>query len=172
MKKLFHPSLTKPQLEKEFKKLRKLKYNQFRWWRMYDNPVKPLDKRTPLRDRIMNGDFDFSHYSYQAQWCEHEINEIWDKHYPDIGKFNEETSLLRTRRTRLLEDFEKDEKEKLTLLIKEFTNNFRCNKKQVEEEMLGCVGDLIDLYYIIADKYKIIFTPSPLKRRGRPKKTI
>lgn len=172
MEKLFYPSLTKPQLEKEFKKLHKLKYNQFRWWRMYDNPNKPLDKHSPLRDRILNGDFDFSHYSYQVQWCEHELNDIWENCGGDPLKYNEQSSVLGARRKKLAEDFEKDEKEKLTTLISDFTKNFRCTKKQVEEEMLECSGDLIDLYYIIADKYKIIFTPSPLKHRGRPKKVI
>ena len=49
-------------LAKEFSKLQKLNYNQFRWWRMYDVRMKPLNNRKPLRDRIFNGDFDFSHY--------------------------------------------------------------------------------------------------------------
>jgi hypothetical protein len=170
MNKPYNPPLSREQLNKKFSKLRKLKYNQFRWWRMYDNPNKPLDKRALFRDRILNGDFNYSHYSYQVMWCEHEMNETAIMCKDDIGKFVEMTSLLRTRRKRLLEDFERDEQEKLEGLIKGFTDNFRCSKDQVYEEIFKCSGKLIDLYYIIEDKYKIVHIPYPLKRRGRPRK--
>ena len=172
MKKLYSPVLSKKQLEVKFSKLRKLKYNQFRWWRMYDNPNLPLHSRQPLRDRILNGDFEYSHYKYQAEWCEHEINQIWEECYPDIGKFNEMSSLLRTRRKRLLEDFEKDENTKLSELMSSFTRHYKLNKEEVEEEMLKCSGSLIDFYYIIEEKFKIVHIPYPLKRRGRPKQVI
>ena len=105
----YSPVTSREQLEKKFSKLRKLNYNAFRWWRMYDNPNKPLCNRSPFRDRILNGDFDYSHYKYQADWCEHEMNDIARECGDDIGKFVEKTSLLRSRRKRLLEDFEKDE---------------------------------------------------------------
>jgi len=62
----YSPVTSREQLEKKFSKLRKLTYNAFRWWRMYDNPNKPLCNRSPFRDRILNGDFDYSHYKYQA----------------------------------------------------------------------------------------------------------
>ena len=105
----YSPVLSRKQLDKKFSKLRKLTYNAFRWWRIYDNPNKPLCNRSPFRDRILNGDFDYSHYKYQADWCEHEMNDIAEECGDDIGKFVEKTSLLRSRRKRLLEDFEKDE---------------------------------------------------------------
>jgi hypothetical protein len=88
----------------------------------------------------------------------------------DYGKYLEKTSVIRARRKRLIEDFEKDETERLRSLTIEFTKYFRCDREQVENEMLECSGDLIDLYYIIEDKYKIVHMPYPLKRRGRPKK--
>ena len=128
----YKPTNTRKQLDVKFSKLRRLKYNAFRWWRMYDNPNKPLDNRALFRDRILNGDFDYSHYKYQADWCEHEMNDVAAKYGDDIGRYVEETSLLRSRRKRLLEDFEKDENGKLELLIKAFSkcttvmkNNFR-----------------------------------------------
>ena len=83
-----------------------------------------------------------------------------------------EPQLLEHEEKRLIEDFEKDETERLRSLTVEFTKYFRCNGEQVEEEMLKCSGSLIDLYYIIEDKYKIVHMPYPLKRRGRPKKVI
>ena len=168
----YSPVTSREQLEKKFSKLRKLNYNAFRWWRMYDNPNKPLCNRSLFRDRILNGDFDYSHYKYQAEWCEHEMNDIAEECKEDIGKYVEKTSLLRSRRKRLLEDFEKDENSKLEMLIKAFTVHFRCNEEQVYEEISKCSGSLMDLYYIIEDKYRIVHMPYPLKRRGRPKKVI
>ena len=73
----------------------------------------------------------------------------------------------------LIEDAEKDEAERLSSLITEFTKYYRINKSQVEEEMFNFTGDsLIDFYYHIDEKYKIVHMPYPLKRRGRPKKVI
>ncbi len=37
------------------------------WWRTHCDKTEPLSKRVPLRDRIVNGDFDFSSYYWQAQ---------------------------------------------------------------------------------------------------------
>ena len=166
----YSPLTSRKQLDNEFSKLRKLKYNAFRWWRMYDNPNKPLCNKSPFRDRILNGDFDYSHYRYQADWCEHEMNDIAEECGEDIGKYVEKTSLLRSRRKRLLEDFEKDENGKLEMLIKTFTVNFKCNEEQVYEEIDKCSGSLMDLYYIMEDKYpKYNIIRS---KRGRPKKVI
>ena len=168
---VFNPTLTRSRLQKEFSKLQKLNYNQFRWWRMYDTKNKPLDKRQPLRDRILNGDYDFSHYWYQAAWVEHDLNDLEIECKDDVGLFVEKGAVLRARRKRLLEDFERDEKEKLEGLYNEFPKYFKISKDQVKEEMLKFSGSLIDFYYYIDDKYKIIFASYPLKRkRGRPKK--
>jgi len=167
---IFNPVLSRKRLQKEFSKLQKLNYNQFRWWRMYDVKNKPLDKRQPLRDRILNGDYDFSHYWYQAAWVEHDINDLQKECNGDDGLFVEKGAVLRARRKRLLEDFEKDEKEKLEELYNEFPKYFRISKDQVKQEMLKYSGSLIDFYYHIDDKYKITFKPMPTKRRGRPRK--
>jgi hypothetical protein len=63
---IYNPPFTEAELEVEFSKLRKLKYNQFRWWRMYDNPNPTKPKHSMLIDKIRNGDFDYSHFRYQA----------------------------------------------------------------------------------------------------------
>tara|TARA_B110000503_G_scaffold133788_1_gene211833 strand:- start:98 stop:457 length:360 start_codon:yes stop_codon:yes gene_type:complete len=118
----------------------------------------------------MNGDFDYPHYKYQAMWVEHDMNDLHELYKNDPGRYVEETSLLRTRRKRLMEDFEKEENEKLESLVTEFARNFKCSVEQARKEMEECSGSLIDLYYIIEEKYKIIHMPYPGKRRGRPKK--
>ncbi len=169
---VFNPTLTRSRLQKEFSKLQKLNYNQFRWWRMYDTKNKPLDKRQPLRDRILNGDYDFSHYWYQAAWVEHDLNDLEIECKDDVGLFVEKGAVLRARRKRLLEDFERDEKEKLEELYREFPKYFKVSKDQVKEEMANFSGSLIDFYYHIDDKYKILhISYEQIKKRGRPRKT-
>ena len=169
---VFNPTLSRSRLKKEFSKLQKLNYNQFRWWRMYDTKLKPLDNRKPLRDRIFNGDYDFSHYWYQAAWVEHELNDLEIECKGDSGLFIEKGAVLRARRKRLLEDFEKDEFDKLSSLYNEFPKYFRINKEQVKEEMVNFSGSLIDFYYHIDDKYKILhISYERIKKRGRPRKT-
>ena len=169
---MFNPPISRKQVESQLSQYQKINYNQFRWWRMYQPKNKLLDKRKPLRDRIFNGDFDFSCYKAQIYWCEHELDDILRECDMDYQKYLEKASVMLARRKRLIEDFEKDEKERLDSLIIEFTKYFKCNKEQVYKEMLNCSGSLIDLYYIIEEKYKIVHMPYPLKRRGRPKKVI
>ena len=169
---MFNPSLSRKQVEEQLSQYQKLNYNQFRWWRLYAPKNKPLDNRQPLRDRILNGDFDFSCYKAQIYLVEYQLNDILKECGMDYAKYLEKTQVIRARRKRLIEDFEKDEAERLRSLTVEFTKYFKCNREQVEEEMLNCSGSLIDLYYIIEEKYKIVHMPHPLKRRGRPKKVI
>ena len=153
---LFNPSNSKKQLDNIFKNgYYKLRYNPFRWWRLYDRINKPLDKRQPLLLRIQNGDFDYSHYIYQAELVEHKINELYIKCGGNNEKFIDESRLEGARRQRLLDDFEKDENNKLDLLKIEFSKQYRITKEQVEKEMLNCLGTLEDLYYIIEEKYSI-----------------
>ena len=169
---MFNPSLSRKQVEEQLSQYQKLNYNQFRWWRLYAPKNKPLDNRQSLRDRILNGDFDFSCYKAQIYLVEYQLNDILKECGMDYAKYLEKTQVIRARRKRLIEDFEKDEAERLRSLTVEFTKYFKCNREQVEEEMLNCSGSLIDLYYIIEEKYKIVHMPHPLKRRGRPKKVI
>jgi len=166
---IYSPTFTKSHIEKELSKLRKLKYNQFRWWRMYDNPVLPLPNKAPLIDKIINGDFDYSHYKLQAELVEHELNELAQKCGGNNELFGEKSTLSRARRKRLLEDFEKDENDKLKQIFKEFEKNFSATKEQIEEEMLRFVGNLGEFYYYMGVRYSKTHNPN---RRGRKKKNI
>ena len=53
-------------IEEKLSHLSPIKYNRFQWWRNYDSKSE-LTKYHPLLQRIRNGDFDFSHYYWQAQ---------------------------------------------------------------------------------------------------------
>ena len=91
----------------------------------------------------------------------------------DYQMYLEKTSVIRARRKRLIEDFEKDEADRLLSLKTAFTQHYRLTRDQIEEEMINFSGDsLIDFYYHIHEQHKIVHMPYPLKRRGRPKKVI
>ena len=169
---IFNPTLSRKRLQKEFSKLQKLNYNQFRWWRMYGAKNKPLNKRQPLRDRILNGDYDFSHYWYQVAWCEHEMDDLYKLYKDDPVQYADQSKMVNARRKRLLEDFDRDEKEKLEELYNEFPKYFCVSKDQVKKEMLNFSGSLIDFYYHMDDKYQILhISYEQIKKRGRPRKT-
>lgn len=151
---IYNPSLSQEQLEKKFKKLRKLNYNKFRWWRMYDDPKPSLPIQSPLLNKIKNGDFDYPHYHYQAMWCEHEMNKIHDKFgFDDMGRYVEETSLLRSRRKRLLEDHYKEEDNRLESIAIEFTKNFKITKDEIKTLMGEFDGTLEELYIYLQQKF-------------------
>ena len=153
---LFKPSLSRKQLQKEFDKLQKLNYNAYRWWRMYESKNKPLCKYKSLRERIANGDFEFSHYYLQALWVEHDINDLEIQYKDDPAVFVEKSSVLRARRKRLYEDYERDESEKMNELKKSLLANFQISKEQLEKVMEEFGGTTLELYFHLDDNYKII----------------
>lgn len=148
-------------------KLRPLNYNRFMWWRRFDQKKRPLENKAPLLDKIKNGDLEFSHYYWQAQYTEMEMNEkknecIDDQHWV------EQTRVDKERRRRLYSDFEKDEAEKLSTLEKQFPKEFRMTKEDYENEVEEFEGSLEDLYHHCSIKYgkKLKIT----SKRGRPRK--
>lgn len=165
---IYFPTFSKNYILKELAQLNKLKYNKFRWWRMYEPKLPPLSNKAPLIDRIMNGDFDYSHYKLQAELVEHELNELAEKCKGNNEIFNEKSSLLRAKRKRLLDEFEKDEADKLNALFKEFYKNFTIDEGELENEMLRFKGTLEEFYYYMGVRYQKIHKP----KRGRKKKNI
>tara|TARA_Y100001938_G_C8093322_1_gene436502 strand:+ start:3037 stop:3522 length:486 start_codon:yes stop_codon:yes gene_type:complete len=136
------------------KNYRKLNYNQFRWWRWYESRNKPLPYKANFKDKILNGDYDSSPYQLQAQLCEHMLNEILEECKDDYQKYLEKSKLLGARRKRLWEDYNKDENDKINDIYKQFKKHFQITREEIDEEVMKCRGELIDLYYIIEDKYK------------------
>lgn len=150
----FKPQHTQEWLEQYFKdNYFKKPYDRFNWWRSYVSKNKPLTKRHPLRDRILNGDFDLGPYKFEAEILEHRINKKYTQLYNDQGKYIEETSLDRTRRKRLLEDFIKDEKSKLDELINSFKDLTGLSEDVVITELENYKDTLIEFYYYLTQKY-------------------
>ncbi len=159
---MYTPTHTREQLlGTKLKGLRKLNYNPFTWWRMYESTNKPLSSRAHISDKIKNGDYDYPHWKYQAELCEHDLNDMWKKVAPDYAKWVEESSLMRARRKRLMEDHEKEENRKLEEIVKEFTKYYRVTKEEVVDMMLDWDGDLYGFYQFMDDRYRIKPSPVP-----------
>ena len=120
-------------------------------------------------DKILNGDFDYPHYKLQAELVEHELNELAQKCGGNNEKFGQKSAILRAKRKRLLDDFEKEENDKLSRIYKEFEKNFTATKEQIEAEMFRFVGNLGEFYYYMGVRYSKVPNPN---RRGRKKKNI
>ena len=83
---------SKDVIDKHLKKLKKLDYNQFRWWRNYQ-VQKPLPKSTHIEKRINSGDFEPSPYFWMAQ------SVLWEKYDNDnlnLEDFEEIPSIFKT----------------------------------------------------------------------------
>jgi hypothetical protein len=152
---------------KEINKLQPLNYNQFRWWRRFTQKKKPLHNSAPLLDKIKNGDLDFSHYWWQIKFTEMEINDKSEISL-DNEDFIERTTMDRARRSRLIDDFEKDELEKLNYIRKEFTQEFRMTEEDYDNDVIEFDGTLEQFYNHCLRTYTKKLRP--LKKRGRPRK--
>jgi hypothetical protein len=154
---------------KEINKLKKINYNQFKWWRKFDKTKKPLPNNSLLRHRIENGDFEFSHFFWQAKFSELEINRKYIECKKDLINLLEKHSVEFGRRKRLWLDFEKHEWDLLNELKKQFINEFIISEEQYKHEIENFDGTTIEFYVDINKRYEI--RKQPLKRRGRPSKT-
>jgi hypothetical protein len=148
-------------LEKFFaKNYYKKPYDRFMWWRSYTPKSKPLHPRQPLLDRLRNGDFDLAPYQYEAEIVEHRLNQRWLEIGNDAGRYNEESSVDRARRKRLLEDFNKEEVRRLEELEKLFVQTFKMTKDQYQEEVLNTnLDNLVDFYFKMEEKYGTYWKP-------------
>ena len=155
-------------IRKQISKLQPLNYNQFRWWRKFDQPQKSLSDKAPLLDKIKNGDLEFSHYYWQVKFTELAINEAFNEYNGDRQKLLEKNAMDLSRRKRLWDDFERDEKDKLTFLRKQFSKEFKMTEDDYENEILEFKGSLEDLYHYCELSYGKKNRLSTT--RGRPKK--
>jgi hypothetical protein len=156
---------SKETVNKEINKLQPLKYNQFYWWRKFKEKS-PLSTKDAVHARIDNGDFDFSSYYWQAQYALLEMEEKTG-HIKDPSIRHESQTLFRERYRRLMNDFEKDEPQRLETYIKVMTGLFEIEKDELENKMENFDGTLKELYILIKTNYNF---RTIQKRKGRPKK--
>jgi hypothetical protein len=148
----YNPPLSKKEVLEELSKYRKLNYNKFKWWRMYDYWNQPLSVKRDIKDRIRNGDFERSVFAPQVWLVEHELNELFES-CKDVEDYREKSTLSIARRDRLIEELFADEEKRLKALYDALRKIFDIDKEEIEKEALNCEGEIVDLYIQIAQKY-------------------
>jgi len=159
-------------VEEHIAKLQPLNYNQFRWWRTHTDNVQPLGKRHPLKDRIINGDFEPSSYFWQAQLSLYTALDKVDLSKDDHQMQMEKLAVDLARHKRLMEDYEKEETSRMEALYDAFTSAYKLTKSELEEKFANFNGTILDFYeYAENFLYK---TPAENRknRRGRPPKKV
>jgi len=154
------------------KKLQPLNYNRFMWWRTHTDKVVPLGKRTLLKDRILNGDFNPSSYFWQAQLALYVAKDKLDLTRHDTQYQLDIAGVDFMRYKKLMEDFEKEENNRISALYDAFTSEYNITKEELEEAFLRWSGDILSFYYY-AEEF-LPKTPASNRKdmRGRPKKVL
>jgi len=131
-------------LEDKIDHLYPKKYNKFQWWRRYQE-VQELDEKAPMGLKILNGDYDYPSYFYEAQ---HEVYRMHDE-VKDM-KMNEDRvdriNLYMERYRRLMEDAHKEEDKRFNGLKKRLSKEFKMTKEEIEEIMEDFDGTIEELY--------------------------
>lgn len=149
---MFPTLLSREFIEEKLANLQKKKYNQFQWWRRYQYRNLLPDKST-MEAKILNGDYEHSDYYFQAlhenYLLEDKIQSI--KYYEDkLG----DISLFRTRYKRLLEDYERDERELLQKLRRDLKNQFKISYEELDGIMEGFEGTTHELFLYVKELKK------------------
>jgi hypothetical protein len=135
-------------------------YDRFMWWRSYTPKYKPLTNRHPLKDRILNGDFDVAPHRFEAELAEHRMNQkfVECRGYEDV--YREAIQVEAARRKRLLQDYDKEEQRRLDDLKNSFIIHFKMSKEQYDMEVENTnAKDLIDFYFNMEEKYGTYWKP-------------
>ena len=156
-------------VEKNLSRYQPLNYNRFMWWRSHTDNVISLGKRAPLRDRIINGDFNESSYLMQAQLALLNARDKVDLNKHSPADQQELISVDIARYNRLMDDYTKEETARLEAMYEAFTSHFKITREELENELCEWSGDLLSYYdYCKEFKYE---TPMSVRKgkRGRPK---
>ena len=159
-------------VEEHIAKLQPLNYNQFRWWRTHTDNVQPFGKRYPLKDRIVNGDFEPSSYFWQAQLSLYTALDKVDLNKDDHQMQMEKLAVDLARHKRLMEDYEKEESARMEALYDAFTSAYKITKSELEEHFLKFSGTILDFYEYAENFFYKTPAENRKNRRGRPPKKV
>mgnify|MGYP003118185582 FL=1 len=158
-------------VEQNLARYQPLNYNRFMWWRSYTDGIKPLSKRVTLKERIVNGDFNESSYFMQAQLALHNAKDKVDLNKHNLSDQLDILAMDLTRYKRLMDDFNREDNERLEALYDAFTSTFKMTRNEFIEEICDWPHDLLS-YYKFCMEFRYITPAANRKtaRRGRPKK--
>jgi len=157
---------------KHIKRLQPLNYNKFMWWRTHTDKVMPLGKRAPLKERILNGDFNPSSYLWQAQFALYTALDKINLEKDDHQKQIEMLQVDMARHKRLMEDFEKEEPTRLEALYDAFTTSFQITREELEERLIQWPGDIMSFYESCCMFMRTTPAENRKSFRNRPTKVV
>jgi hypothetical protein len=157
---------------KHIKRLQPLNYNKFMWWRTHTDKVMPLGKRAPLKERILNGDFNPSSYLWQAQFALYTALDKINLEKDDHQKQIEMLQVDMARHKRLMEDFEKEEPTRLESLYDAFTTSFQITREELEERLIQWPGDIMSFYESCCMFMRTTPAENRKNFRNRPTKVV
>lgn len=160
---LFETRMERSHIENRLHQLPRKTYNQFVWWRRYQQR-QTLDDKMPLYNKLINGDYETSDYYYQA---EHE-NYLLEDTIKDIKHYEEKLEkigLFRARYKKLHEDFLKEEEEILRKMKKDFIRELKITKDELEAIMETFDGTVLEMYeYIKQNKGEYFADRKPVPK--------
>lgn len=150
----YSPFMSIEEIEKEFKKLKKVSYNRFTWFNSYEPKNKKLPRRKAIEARIYNGDFNLSHYLPQVQYTEHRLNLMYLECYPNQEDYLEKAKTTINRRQKLLEKYLSDEEEKLRILVEDLAIRFNKSEKEIGNKLKTFQGTPEELLEQLTKEYE------------------
>jgi hypothetical protein len=144
--------MSREHIESHLSNLISRKYNKFQWWRKYYYREELPDK-APLKQKILNGDYNPSDYIYQY---EHEQYLLEDRllKCKNTEESHDARSLFFEKMRRLNEDYQKDEDKIMAKLLSAFKRTFNFSKERMMPIMENFDGTLEELYDHVSDLYK------------------
>jgi hypothetical protein len=142
--------LDREDVEEKIAHLYPKNYNRFQWWRRYHD-MQELSDKAPTLQKILNGDYDYPTYFYQAQ---HEVYRMYDqiKNIPHPEDRVDKVNLFMERYRRLMEDSQKEEDKRFNAIKKRLSKEFKIEKEDLEQLMSEFEGSLEELYIYLKNK--------------------
>jgi len=160
---IFPTRMNREHIEERLSQLPKKTYNQFVWWRRYQQR-QVLSDRSTLYHKILNSDYETSDYYYQA---EHE-NYLLEDAVSSLKTYEEKLdkiSLFRARYKKLHEDFLKEETEIMTKMKKDFVKEFKVTKDEFDSIIESFDGTTLELYeHLKSSVGTRAFDPKPVPK--------
>jgi hypothetical protein len=141
---IFETKMAREHIEERLSQLSRKTYNQFVWWRRYQQRQTLHPYRT-LYEKIVNGDYETSDYYYQAEH-ENYLLEDATQHLKSYEEKLDKISLFRARYKKLHEDFLKEETEIIKNMKKDFKKEFRVSEEELDSIMESFNGTTLELY--------------------------
>lgn len=144
---MFPTRMSRERIEERLSQLPKKTYNQFVWWRRYQQR-QVLADRSSLYYKLINGDYDTSDYYYQAEH-ENYLLEDATKNLKTYEEKLDKIGLFRARYKKLHEDFIKEEEDILKKMKKDFVKELKITKDELEAIMETFDGTPLEMYEYI-----------------------